>query len=419
MPRPKCWIALGMDGADVVAQRRRWDPAAGNRRPGLPGGDRCGASAAARIVSTAARGSPMGARRYCGSSCARAAMRCPAWPTHRCAGRRELHHDDRVRCQTGCVSGSGRLGGPALVRALAPWRRRLSGLVGPRAGRVAAAARAPGAGLGPRPPAAADRWRRGRSCACSRAARSATSATCPGDAGIRGSDAPMVDTPVRIRLAPVLGPRLCRPSALAAAARADQRCAGACCCRPPPPIACATWSVSRSTGRRRSPPTRSPSTRACLGAATATVSSMSNWWPCRAAALDPRAGRAGPAGADAGRHRRGRPRDGAPLGVNLLPLGAASAPAAIRWRLWNLALSPSPLLALAATLWQLLDNRRAAADALEQRIARDAPGPARRAAAQRQRLSDLVEGQAFLDRTRAGAPDRGGSDRRTQPPPAR
>jgi general secretion pathway protein L len=56
-----------------------------------------------------------------------------------------------------------------------------------------------------------------------------------------------------------------------------------------------------------------------------------------------------------------------------------------------------------AAMAQLLDNRHAAADELEQRIARHADA-ARRAAAQRQRLSDLVEGQAYLDRTRAARP---------------
>lgn len=94
--------------------------------------------------------------------------------------------------------------------------------------------------------------------------------------------------------------------------------------------------------------------------------------------------------------------DGAPLGVNLL------APAQRRrhgdpFRYWNLALAAVALLAVAAALWQLLANRRAAADALEQSIARHAE-QARRAAAQRQELVELIEGQAFLDRTRAERP---------------
>ncbi|MGO4222662.1 PilN domain-containing protein [Lysobacter sp. TAF61] len=93
---------------------------------------------------------------------------------------------------------------------------------------------------------------------------------------------------------------------------------------------------------------------------------------------------------------------GVPLGVNLLP------PAARRhhgdpFRFWNLALVAIAVLAVAATMWQLLGNRRAAADDLEQTIARHAAA-ARAAATQRQTLIELTEGQAFLDRTRAERP---------------
>jgi len=93
---------------------------------------------------------------------------------------------------------------------------------------------------------------------------------------------------------------------------------------------------------------------------------------------------------------------GAPLGVNLLP------PAQRRrhrdpWLQWNLALAAVALLATGALLWQLLDNRRGAAEAFEQRIARDADA-GRRAAAERRELVTLIEGQAFLDRTRAERP---------------
>lgn len=93
--------------------------------------------------------------------------------------------------------------------------------------------------------------------------------------------------------------------------------------------------------------------------------------------------------------------DGVPLGVNLLP------PAERRhddpWRPWNLGLATLMVLLVAATLWQLLDNRRAAADALEQRIAADAEA-SRQAAARRQALQALVAGQAFLDQARAAHP---------------
>lgn len=94
--------------------------------------------------------------------------------------------------------------------------------------------------------------------------------------------------------------------------------------------------------------------------------------------------------------------NGAPLGVNLLE------PAQRRqhgdpFRLWNLALAAIAVVALAAALWQLLGNRRAAADELERRIASHATA-ARNAATQRQALIDQIEGQAFLDRLRAQRP---------------
>lgn len=94
--------------------------------------------------------------------------------------------------------------------------------------------------------------------------------------------------------------------------------------------------------------------------------------------------------------------DAAPLGVNLLP------PSDRRhrddpWRRWNWALAVVALVLVAALLWQLLDNRRDAADALEQRIAADAQA-GRRAAAQRQQLRALIEGQTFLDQARGARP---------------
>ena len=94
--------------------------------------------------------------------------------------------------------------------------------------------------------------------------------------------------------------------------------------------------------------------------------------------------------------------DGAPLGINLLPPAQRSR-RGDPWRVWNAALAGIALVAIAATLWQLLDNRRDAADAFEQALAKRAE-PARRAAAQRQQLQGLIEGQAFLDQTRAARP---------------
>jgi general secretion pathway protein L len=92
----------------------------------------------------------------------------------------------------------------------------------------------------------------------------------------------------------------------------------------------------------------------------------------------------------------------APLGVNLL--------AATRrrqqqdpWRLWNWVLVAVAVLAFAAMLWQMLDNRRAAAEAL-QRSTDQRVASARTVSQQRQQLVDLVEGRAFLDRARSGRP---------------
>ena len=94
--------------------------------------------------------------------------------------------------------------------------------------------------------------------------------------------------------------------------------------------------------------------------------------------------------------------DGAPLGINLLPL-LQRRRQRDPWRVWNVALAALAVVAIAATLWQLLDNRRAAADAFEQAIAKRA-APARQAAAQRQQLQGLIDGQAFLDQARATRP---------------
>ncbi|HEY0661177.1 MAG TPA: PilN domain-containing protein [Lysobacter sp.] len=119
------------------------------------------------------------------------------------------------------------------------------------------------------------------------------------------------------------------------------------------------------------------------------------------AALDPQLAALGPlapslAGIDVAA------ADGAPLLVNLLP-PALRRRGSDSWRLWNWALAAVALLALAAAMWQVLANRRDAADAFEQEIAKQAE-PARRAAAQQQELVGLIEGQAFLERARAERP---------------
>ena len=93
---------------------------------------------------------------------------------------------------------------------------------------------------------------------------------------------------------------------------------------------------------------------------------------------------------------------GAPIGVNLLP-PAQRRHRADPWGAWNWVFGAVALLALGAGLWQVLENRRAATDAFEQDVeARSAQ--ARTAAARRQRLVDAIEGQTFLDQSRAGRP---------------
>jgi len=91
-----------------------------------------------------------------------------------------------------------------------------------------------------------------------------------------------------------------------------------------------------------------------------------------------------------------------PLGVNLLPLAMRSR-RVDPMRRWNLALAAVAVLALAAGAWQMLENRRAAAAAFAEQVEVRAT-QARSVAAQRQRLVEMVEGAAFLDRTRAARP---------------
>jgi general secretion pathway protein L len=93
---------------------------------------------------------------------------------------------------------------------------------------------------------------------------------------------------------------------------------------------------------------------------------------------------------------------GVPQGINLLP-PAARVRVADPWRAWNWALVAVALLAIAAGLLQVLQNQRAAADALEQEVAARSQA-ARQVSLQRQQLVDAVQGAAFLDRARAGRP---------------
>jgi general secretion pathway protein L len=90
--------------------------------------------------------------------------------------------------------------------------------------------------------------------------------------------------------------------------------------------------------------------------------------------------------------------EGRTLGVNLLP-PAQRLQRRNPWRLWNLILGAAGLLVLGLALAQVVDNRRAAADALQAEVAvRSAQ--ARGVSEQRQRLVDAVEGGAYLQRQR-------------------
>lgn len=93
---------------------------------------------------------------------------------------------------------------------------------------------------------------------------------------------------------------------------------------------------------------------------------------------------------------------GVPLGVNLLPLSRRYRPVD-PWRPWNWALTAVAILALAIGLWQTLENRRVAADQLQREVA-GRSAAARRVALQRQQLKDVIQGAAFLDRSRSGRP---------------
>ena len=380
-------------------------PASRDRR--CRAGSRSWATAAARIVSRAARGFAMAAKPCCGWWCARAATVCRDRPTRRCAGRREHRHDDHP-----ALTRLGRQQRPLAGRG------RLPGVVGHVAGGLAAAR----AGA---PRSASDRGRLLLHDAGDELAVAPANCDCNWRAGRDG------------RATSAVLPAALEPGAdddpLAAGAGAGDRptCRAGCCCRPPPacvagwrcrpprPNACATWSASRSTGRRRSPPMRSRSTRASSAAATATASSMSNWSWCRAPALRrrswPRSARwphAWPASTSPTAAARR-------CGVNLLP-PAQRRQHADPWRLLELGAgrrrrcSRSP-----RCLWQMLDNRRAAADAFERTDRRSAPRRRARRRSSASSWSTLVEGQRLPRPARARPPDRGRGPRRTQPPPAR
>jgi general secretion pathway protein L len=93
---------------------------------------------------------------------------------------------------------------------------------------------------------------------------------------------------------------------------------------------------------------------------------------------------------------------GQPLGVNVLP-PAMRRHRADPWALWHWVFGGVALLALGLALWQVLDNRRAAADRFESEVNAQT-AKARVAAANRQQLVDAVDGQAYLDQTRRGRP---------------
>ena len=94
--------------------------------------------------------------------------------------------------------------------------------------------------------------------------------------------------------------------------------------------------------------------------------------------------------------------DGAPLGINLLA-DAGRRRRADPWRGWNLAFAAIALIAVAMAMWQLLSNRRAAADALAEQ-ANASAREARSVAVDKRQLVDLVEGMAYLQHARAARP---------------
>lgn len=94
--------------------------------------------------------------------------------------------------------------------------------------------------------------------------------------------------------------------------------------------------------------------------------------------------------------------DGVPLRIDLLA-GAQRHRRADPWRPWNLAFAALALVAAALAMWQLLGNRRAAADEFEAQ-AQARARQARQVAQERRQLVDLVEGMDFLQQARAARP---------------
>ncbi len=92
--------------------------------------------------------------------------------------------------------------------------------------------------------------------------------------------------------------------------------------------------------------------------------------------------------------------EGRTLDVNLLP-PMQRLQRRNPWRVWNIALGAAGVLALVFALAQVVENRQAAADALQAEVAARS-AQARGVSEQRQRLVDAVEGGAYLQRQRNG-----------------
>lgn len=90
------------------------------------------------------------------------------------------------------------------------------------------------------------------------------------------------------------------------------------------------------------------------------------------------------------------------LGVNLMP-SAQRRHRRDPMAVWNLALAALATVAIALGLWQILANRTAAADAYEAETEQRS-AQAKKVAAERKQLIDLVEGLRFLQQTRSGRP---------------